>query len=107
MMVTMPNNDHAVVMRMPMITMHASMHAAVFDYDGFSTCNRRRRNGDGGERGNDISKLLHSVSSSVERGLNVTRDARFPRTDQKPEENSEHPFSLRCARFDKHHSMMA
>jgi hypothetical protein len=47
------------------------------------------------------------VSSSVERGLNVTRDARFPGTDQKPEENSEHPFSLRCARFDKHHSMMA
>jgi hypothetical protein len=88
-MVAVPDNDHTVVMRMPVI----AMHAAVLDHDGFSTCNRRRRNGDGGECGNNISKLLHSVSSSVERGLNVTRDATFPRNLEKFEENSEQLFS--------------
>jgi hypothetical protein len=109
MMVAVPDDDHTVVMRVPVI----AMHAAVSNHDSFSTCNRRRRNGDGDKCGNDISKLLHSVSSSVERGLNVTRDATFPRNLEKLEENSERPFRLRCARefegarIASSHSMMA
>ena len=34
---------------------------AVPDHDGFGTCDRRRRDGDGAKRGNDVSKLLHAV----------------------------------------------
>jgi hypothetical protein len=37
------------------------MAAAALDYDGFSTCDGRSCDGDGGERRDDISKLLHDV----------------------------------------------
>ena len=77
-----------------------AMHAAVLDHDGFSTCNRRRCDGDGGERGNDISKLLHSMSSSVVRDLTahaVQRSRNWNGIREKTEENSEQLFSKKCA----------
>src|SRR5258708_6866325 len=47
------------------------MVAATLDDRGFSTGNRRRRDGDRAKGCNNVSKLLHGVLSSVERELNT------------------------------------
>ena len=57
LVVTMLHDHDPVVMRMEVM-----MPAMAVLYDnGFGARNRRRRNGDRSERGNDASKFLHCV----------------------------------------------
>ena len=52
------DHDLLVVLMPAMIAMHV---VAMLDHHGFSAGNRRRRNRDGTNGGNNVSKLLHVV----------------------------------------------
>src|ERR1700761_5641848 len=82
----MVHNHDVAVVRMPVM--------AVLHDNGFSAGNRRRRNGNRSQRGNDTSKLLHCVLLLTSRMANVTPDGAFPLARI---EISERLFSLRRA----------
>ena len=57
----MLDDHHVVMVMMPaVVAMHIAVMAAS-DHNGFSTGDRRRRDGNGGKCGNHVSKLLHVV----------------------------------------------
>src|SRR5512140_1716637 len=56
----------------------AVVMVAVPDHEGFGACNRRRGNGDRAKGCNDVTRLLHVVLSSFERGLNIASGGTFP-----------------------------
>jgi hypothetical protein len=81
--VVMVHNHDTIVVRMPVM--------AVLHDNGLGAGNRRRRDRDRSQCGNDASKLLHFVLLLI--SMNGQRRT-GPAVPAKQEENSEHPFRL-------------
>jgi hypothetical protein len=83
----MSHDHHIMMVGMPMVTMESAipsvMMMAAFDHNGLGAGDRRRRDGDGGECGNDVSKLLHVVLSSFEQRSNFASEATFPKKPKR------------------------
>src|SRR5450432_2857460 len=86
---TMLDDHHAIVMPPALVPAEIAMFAelgtgaemamaAFLDHDGLGAGYRRRRDGDGGKCGNDVSKLLHAVLLGVVGGLNGAVTRTFP-----------------------------
>jgi hypothetical protein len=91
------DHDLMVAMMPAMVTMHFGAGAETFvvataflDHNLLGTCNRRRRYGHRANGGNNVSKLLHLLSSSFKARIEPDTNGNVPR---EPEENSEQAFS--------------